>query len=148
MRTLRLHVPVVGTLILASVAASAFLDPRAAGVRDMRGACASSDKAYLRTTLYFGTSNSGGGVTEFEWQQFLRDEVTPVFPKGLTYWTASGQWRRADGRITQEQAKVLLLVHPEKTDVRAAIRRVVERYKATFRQDSVLSETAAVCAEF
>jgi Protein of unknown function (DUF3574) len=105
-----------------------------------------SASAQLRTTLYFGLSKKKGSVTELEWQVFLRDEVTTRFPDGLTSWEAEGQWRAADGTIGHERSKVLLLVHPDTPAARSAVQSVIERYRKGFEQDSVLWETARVCA--
>jgi hypothetical protein len=102
----------------------------------------------MRTTLYFGLTHRSGNVTESQWQAFLRNEVTPRFPQGLTVWEANGQWRRSDGRIARERAKVLLLVHDDTPPVRAALTAIVGAYKSTFQQESVLWETARVCAAF
>ena len=103
---------------------------------------------HMRTTLYFGLSHPTGVVSENQWQAFLRDEVTQRFPDGLTVWEASGQWRQANGRIARERAKVLLLVHDESPAVRKALSEIVETYKKAFHQESVLWETAPVCAAF
>lgn len=100
----------------------------------------------LRTTLYFGGSRPRGSVSELEWQLFLRDEVTPRFPNGMTVWDAEGQWRGPAGEIGHERTKVLLLVHPDTDAARQAIRAVIDRYRKAFEQQSVLWETARVCA--
>ncbi len=100
----------------------------------------------LRTTLYFGAARPKGSVSELEWQLFLRDEITPRFPNGMTVWDAEGQWRGSDGKIGHERTKVLLLVHPDTESARQAIRAVIEKYRKAFEQDSVLWETAPVCA--
>jgi hypothetical protein len=112
------------------------------------GICAASASNQMRTTLYFGLSHPSGSISESQWQAFLRNEVTPRFPNGLTVWEANGQWRRADGHIGRERAKVLLLVHEENASVRSAIADIVGVYKRAFRQESVLWETAPVCAAF
>ena len=112
------------------------------------GACGPLGTAHMRTTLYFGLTHRAGRVTESQWQTYLREEVTPRFPDGLTVWQADGQWRRPDGRISRERAKVLLLVHEESAAVRAALTALVESYKRSFQQESVLWETARVCAAF
>jgi hypothetical protein len=110
--------------------------------------CSPAGAGYMRTTIYFGLSHASGIISEGQWRVFMRDEVTPRFPDGLTLWEASGQWRRPDGRIAHERAKVVLLVHEEKPAVRRAIAEMVDRYKKTYHQESVLWETAAVCAAF
>jgi len=100
----------------------------------------------LRTTLYFGAARPNGSVSELEWQLFVRDEITPRFPHGMTVWDAEGQWRGPDGRIGHERTKVLLLVHPDTEAARLAIRSVIEKYRKAFEQESVLWETSPVCA--
>jgi hypothetical protein len=87
-------------------------------------------------------------VSEGQWKNFLRHEVTPRFPDGLTVWEASGQWRKPDGHIEREKAKVLLLVHEESPEIRAALGNIVASYKRSFQQESVLWESARVCAAF
>ena len=110
--------------------------------------CAPVGAAYTRTTLYFGMTRKTGNITAAQWKAFLREEVTPRFPQGLTVWEAGGQWRRADGAIVRERSKVLLLVHDNSDAVRAAVTSIIERYKQMFEQESVLWETAPVCAAF
>jgi hypothetical protein len=102
--------------------------------------------AQVRTTLYFGLSKQKGSVSELEWQMFLRDEVTTRFPDGLTVWEAEGQWRQSDGTIGHERSKVLLLVHSDTPAARTSVQSVIERYRKGFDQESVLWETARVCA--
>ena len=104
-----------------------------------------SSSAQLRTTLYFGLARPKGAVTELEWQLFLRDEVTKRFPDGLTVWEAEGQWRTPAGTLDHEQSKVLLLVHPDTTSARQSVLAVIEAYRKTFEQQSVLWESARVC---
>jgi hypothetical protein len=99
----------------------------------------------VRTTLYFGSARPKGSVSELEWQIFLRDEVTPRFPDGLTVWDAEGQWRASQGTLEHERTKVLLLVHADSAVARAAVLALIERYRHAFDQQSVLWETARVC---
>jgi hypothetical protein len=108
------------------------------------GTCTAS-AASLRTTLYFGLARPKGSVSELDWQIFLRDEVTSRFPDGLTVWDADGQWRGAAGTIDHEGTKVLLVVHPDTPAARSAVQGVIERYRKTFDQESVLWETTRVC---
>jgi len=106
--------------------------------------CGSATQSQVRTTLYFGMSRPTGAVSELEWQLFLRDEVTPRFPEGLTVWDAQGQWKGKAG-IEQERSKVLLLVHPDASKARAAVLELIDHYRKKFDQESVLWETAKVC---
>ena len=106
--------------------------------------CGAASSAQLRTTLYFGLGRAKGAVSELEWQIFLRDEVTPRFPQGLTVWEAEGQWLSPRG-IGRERTKVLLLVHPDTAGAQEAVRAVIARYRTAFEQESVLWETARVC---
>jgi hypothetical protein len=105
-----------------------------------------SATSQVRTTLYFGLQRPKGSVSELEWQMFLRDEVTPRFPDGLTVWEAEGQWKGPDGTIGHERSKVLLLVHPDTRTARESLQTVVERYRKGFDQQTVLWESARVCA--
>jgi hypothetical protein len=107
--------------------------------------CGAASSAQLRTTLYFGLGRPKGTVSELEWQLFLRDEVTARFPAGLTVWDAHGQWR-SQGAIGHERTKVLLLVHPDTPAARESVQSVINRYRKAFEQESVLWETARVCA--
>jgi hypothetical protein len=107
--------------------------------------CGAASVPQLRTTLYFGLARPKGSVTELEWQIFLRDEVTSRFPEGLTVWEAEGQWRSPAGTIDHEQSKVLLLVHPDTAAARQLVLAVIEAYRKTFEQQSVLWESARVC---
>ena len=107
--------------------------------------CGASSMPQVRTTLYFGLARPKGAVTELEWQLFLRDEVTRRFPDGLTVWGAEGQWRTPAGSIDHEQSKVLLLVHPDTAAARQSVQAVIDAYRTSFEQQSVLWESARVC---
>jgi Protein of unknown function (DUF3574) len=107
--------------------------------------CGVSSAPQLRTTLYFGLDRPKGSVSELEWQIFLRDEVTRRFPDGLTVWEAEGQWRTPAGSIDHERSKVLLLVHPDTAAARQSVLAVIEAYRKTFEQESVLWESARAC---
>src|SRR5262245_19775027 len=137
----------VGTLIFAAgFVAAGRLQPQvgAQGFTVVMD-CGVSAATQIRTTLYFGLARPKGSVTELEWQIFLRDEVTRRFPEGLTVWEAEGQWRSPAGSIDHEQSKVLLLVHPDTAAARQAVQAVIEAYRKTFEQESVLWENARVC---
>jgi hypothetical protein len=110
--------------------------------------CGVSGTPLTRTTMYFGLTKPVGVISEGQWQKFLQNNVTPRFPDGLTVWEANGQWRASNGRINRERAKVLLLVHGDSPEVRTALTAIIAEYKRDFQQESVLWETAPVCAAF
>ncbi len=63
----------------------------------------------------------------------------------MTVWEAEGQWRTSAGSIDHEQEKVLLLVHPDTAAARQSVLAVIETYRKTFEQESVLWESARPC---
>jgi hypothetical protein len=135
-------VSIFATGVLTGVALLSQADAR----RPLQGLeCGASSAARVRTTLYFGLGRPKGTVSELEWQLFLRDEVTPRFPEGLTVWEAQGQWL-SQGAIGHERTKVLLLVHADTPSAQEAVQSVISRYRKAFEQESVLWETAGVCS--
>ena len=111
-------------------------------------ACAPGASASVSELLYFGTATPDGTVSDEQWATFLRDEVTPRFPDGLTTWTANGQWRGADGIIVREGSHVLQLLHEREASVEESIIAIVATYKSRFRQEAVLRVTAPACTSF
>jgi hypothetical protein len=109
-------------------------------------ACAPFGASHIRTTLYFGLARPSGVISDASWQSFLREEITPRFPNGLTVWEADGQWRGADGTVVHERTKIVSLVHADTAPANAALGAIVEGYKRMFEQESVLWEMARVCA--
>ena len=134
-----------GVMFAAGLAAASLVSPRvnAQGFTVVMD-CGTS-VSQLRTTLYFGLTRPRGAVSELEFQIFLRDEVTRRFPEGLTVWDADGQWRTPAGTIDNERSKVLLLVHPDTAEARRSVQDVIETYRKTFEQLSVLWESSRVC---
>ena len=145
---MRARMAVVGTLIFAAgfAAGGKWQAPVGAQGFTVSMDCGAASASQLRTTLYFGRTRPKGSVSELEWQMFLRDEVTQRFPEGLTVWEAEGQWRTGAGTIDHEQSKVLLLVHPDTAAARQSVLAVIEAYRKTFEQQSVLWESARVCS--
>ena len=144
MRTL--YTGIVGVILGASIVAGTGVMARGAAQTPAVQQCGTASAPQQRTTLYFGLARPKGSVSELEWQMFLRDEVTTRFPQGLTVWEAEGQWKGADGAIGHERTKVLLLVHPDTAAARESLQTLMARYRKTFEQESVLWETAGVCA--
>lgn len=97
--------------------------------------------SFARTELFFGSAKpDGGAVTEAEWRAFLDEEITPRFPDGLTVLAGIGQFRETDGRITQETARVLILLYPRQASAASSekIEAIRRKFKQRFQQSSVL----------
>lgn len=90
--------------------------------------------------LYFGRNVAQTlGVTDSAWAVFVTDVVSARLPNGFTFWTATGEWRGADGRSTREPSFVLEVVHPARSEaMEAAIAAIIAEYKRRFSQESVL----------
>lgn len=90
--------------------------------------------------LYFGRHRADTLiVTDSAWAAFVAEVITPRFPAGLTVWSATGQWRDAEGHIQREPSLVLELVLPARAhDSDDAIAAIVAEYKRRFRQEAVL----------
>lgn len=103
----------------------------------------------IRTELLFGLSKSNGSiVTEKEFQRFMDQEVTPLFPNGLTLITATGQFKGSNAAVIKEQSKLLLLLYPFDAESNRRIEHIREAYRSTFQQQSVLRTDARSCVSF
>jgi len=112
-----------------------------------RHACSSSEQAAVHETLYFGTVKpSGNGVvTPADWAAFLKDTVTPRFPKGFTHWQTSGQWRGADGAIVLEPSYALNIDHPDDPGSERAVVEIMATYKSRFQQEAIFRARLQAC---
>ena len=124
----------------------------------LTGACASFQEAPCTPqgqsaveTIYFGTNIRNtegklvGAVKPEAWAVFLEQTVTPLFPKGLTWWTASGQWRSSSGALDRELSYVLRIVHATSEDEDRAIHAIVKKYIKDFDQESVMWVRSREC---
>lgn len=106
-------------------------------------------KAMIREELYFGRGLADGGeVSDSAWQVFLRDEVTPRFPDGVTVLDARGQWRGPSGALVQERSWVMVLYHEPGALAALAVEELVRVYVTRFAQDAVLRDRAPACVTF
>ncbi len=120
----------------------------AAGCAAQQDRCGPQEQPAVSDTLFFGTATPAGVVSAQDWNSFLAATVTPLFPAGLTAWPASGQWRSADGGLTQENAYVLNIVHPPGAAADAAIGSIMAQYRARFRQQAVLRVRTPACTSY
>ncbi len=104
----------------------------------------------IMTTLFCGVSSPDGkGVSEQQWEAFLRDYVTPRFPDGLTVLNAMGQWYDPEARsITSEHTKMLMIIHSGQQSASSKIEEVKAEYIRRFNQQSVLRTDAPIIGRF
>jgi hypothetical protein len=118
-------------------------------VREHPLGCRLDEQLLVRDTLYFGRSVPGGGEVDTQaWRRFEEEVLLPAFPRGYTILDAAGRWRGADGATIGEASRIIIVVHADDSASEASARDVVARYRAMFRQESVLRERAVVCATF
>jgi len=109
------------------------------------GACRGGEQAAVADTLFFGAATREGPIPVAAWDGFVSEVVTPRFPQGLTFWSASGQWRNADGRIGREPSWVLYLVHADDAGTDHKVVELMDHYKRQFHQEAVLRVRESVC---
>src|SRR5688500_12283714 len=87
---------------------------------------------YYRTELYLGRSIPGGRMVGVdEWETFLSDVVTPLFPDGFTVLDGRGQYREASGAIAREPSHVLVFLYrkADRKTASASVERIRAEYK-------------------
>ncbi|QYO64089.1 DUF3574 domain-containing protein [Leptolyngbya sp. 7M] len=99
-------------------------------------------------SLYFGLAKPGGVISEAEWQAFLAREVTPRFKEGLTVLDAYGQYLDSSGTLIRENTKLVILIYANSPEKEAEIQAIMDTYKQTFQQESVLRTTSLIKAAF
>jgi Protein of unknown function (DUF3574) len=112
--------------------------------------CQGSASSSVVAELLFGRRiGEGGVVSDADWARFVRDEVTPRFPDGLTVLDGAGQWRDAErGLIIREPTKVLLIVLSGDATSRTLLVAVADAYKRRFSQQSVVTILRPACVSF
>ena len=107
--------------------------------------CPAGEEGSVNELMYFGTAKPNGAVTSNEWEEFLRTSITPRFPKGFTFWQASGQWQNSGRTIIRETSFVVSLVHPDDDQSENTVRTIVTEYKLRFSQEAVLRVKSYAC---
>jgi len=113
-------------------------------------ACREPLKPMLHSELYFGRNIAGRlRVSERQWTAFLKRELTPRFPDGLTVLDAQGQWRGpASGTLVREPSKLVIVVTADDAAMRERLAAAAAVYKQRFNQKSVGMVASTVCAAF
>jgi hypothetical protein len=106
-------------------------------------------KSFARTELLFGLSKPNRAViTEGEFQHFIDQKVTPLFPEGLTLLSATGQFKNDHDVVIKEDAKLLLLLYPVNPKSHRNVEQIRQAYKTMFQQESVLRVDDRSCVSF
>jgi hypothetical protein len=102
----------------------------------------SATSGWLRTELYFGTGaidDPAHQISETTWRAFLDREVSSRFPDGLSVFDIYGQWRgKGETEPRRLTSKVILLLHPDTAQQRAAIEEIRAAWKRETGHQSVL----------
>jgi hypothetical protein len=107
--------------------------------------CSGTQKPWVVADLLFGRTH----VSEASWARFLAAEVTPRFPDGFTVFDAKGQWRAPGAqKISRERSKLLLIAMPPGSDNDERLQKIIEAYKARFKQRSVGLIIRPACVSF
>jgi hypothetical protein len=107
--------------------------------------CASPQLPMLDVELMLGHGKGSAA----QWRAFLRDEVTPRFPDGLTVYETTGQWRDpARKLIVREKSRVLRIIVQADPLVQDKVTAIADAYKTRFAQKSVGIVTRTACVSF
>ncbi len=109
-----------------------------------------SGEPFARTELFFGSSKQDGSmVSDEEFERFLKREITPRFPNGLTLLVGTGQFKNSKGEMIQERSRLLILLYPfGESGSSERIEQIRDAYKSAFRQESVLRADSLSCVSF
>ncbi|MGJ5673095.1 MAG: DUF3574 domain-containing protein [Nostochopsis sp.] len=104
---------------------------------------------FTRTELFFGLSKPDGSmVSEEEFSRFIDNQVTPLFPDGLTLLTGTGQFKNSSGTVFKEGSKLLILLYPFDSESNKKITQIRQAYISMFQQESVLRVDESSCVSF
>ena len=90
------------------------------------------------TRLYFGSATPKGQVSVLQWQLFVKKEITPLFPKGLTILQGKGQWLGSNKKIVSETSRIVEILHDNSSIDVSSIAKIVAKYKTKFKQEAVM----------
>ena len=102
--------------------------------------CSCSTSRQVETKLYFGQIKlDGGTVSEKEWNDFVVQYVSKVFPEGSTVENACGNWYdTAQHKLVLEPSKVLTAINKPSDKLDEQIDTLRNWYKRLYQQQSVL----------
>jgi hypothetical protein len=107
------------------------------------------EQNFIKEELYFGLGEPGEAtISETQWQLFLQRVITPRFKEGLTVLDAYGQYLNHSQQLIRENTKLVILIRENNPTKERLIQEIIDIYKQTFRQESVLRVTSSVQASF
>lgn len=99
----------------------------------------SNAQEMLNVTLYFGLDRrENSPVSEEQWQDFIKEKVTPSFPKGLTVTSGRGQYLAGSGILYDEDSKVLHIVYEREPNSNEKIEELRTWFCKEYDQESVM----------
>lgn len=100
---------------------------------------------------FFGQTVADGRrrVTATQWRTFRAEVLTPLFPAGSTVTDGRGAWRHRDGRMVEEDTKIVTILAPatEAGDALARLREATARYSAAHPQEDIGITLHPLCVE-
>ena len=110
---------------------------------------------WAKGELFFGLSIQtevngtlqDGVISYEEFDSFIDEYITPVFPDGLTYLNASGQWLSQSGNLVVEPSIYMIIYYENNADNEENIQQIVQSYMDLYQQEAVLytSMVSTVC---
>jgi Protein of unknown function (DUF3574) len=142
-RDMRKQIQVAAWLVLLTASTKCFGEA-AASCRQIDG------KPMLQADLFFGRDIAGRyHVSDAQWSDFLRRQVTPHFPEGLTVLAAFGQWHDPKtGRITREPSFFVRIAVADTPETLSKLMEIRNTYMRRFHQESVGLTLTTTCALF
>ena len=105
-----------------------------------QNSCPVGMESFHEYRLFFGrsTDNPQGDtvvtVNDEAWEQFVKHEITPRFPDGLTIFDAQGQFKTPSGTILKEYTKVVMILVPPGGDSMNRIDEIMHAYGQKFQR--------------
>lgn len=88
--------------------------------------------------LTFGLSiHDTGMVSDAQWEEFIRDVVTPRFPQGFAWFRTEGVWQYATGKIVKEPGRIIELIHVPDSASEARVVEIARLFVKQFDQEAV-----------
>ncbi len=112
-------------------------------------ACPAGFAEARQVSAYFGQTVADGTrrVTPAQWRAFRAEVLTGLFPAGSTVNDGRGAWRHKDGRMIEEDTKIVTILLPaaETEDALTRFRQAIARYVALHPQEDVGIALHALC---